>query len=68
MENKEAFVQCLNAAFIAGDSERYHHLIDFPVVYFKIGAQEYLGKKGHSSLIAGCSCAAIAKVFVSEFV
>ena len=66
-ENKEAFIHCLQAAFIVGDSERYHHLIHDPVTYFAIGDREYMGRSGHKIVIDGDSCAAIAETFVREF-
>ena len=68
MENKEAFIHCLQAAFVAGDSKRYHHLIDQPVAYFTIGDREYMGRNGRNFLIEGDSCKAIAETFVREFI
>lgn len=68
MENKEAFIHCLQAAFVAGDSKRYHHLIDQPVAYFAVGDREYMGRNGRNFLIEGDSCKAIAETFVREFI
>lgn len=67
MENNQAFVVCLQAAYIAGDSERYAHLINNPVEYMIIGDNEYLVRNGYRANITGCCCAAIADVFANEF-
>lgn len=67
MENKQAFVVCLQAAYIAGDSIRYAHLVRHPVEYMIIGDNEYLVRNGYRANITGCSCAAIADVFANEF-
>lgn len=67
MENKQAFVVCLQAAYIAGDSERYGHLINNPVEYVIIGDNEYLVHGVYRVNITGASCAAIADVFANEF-
>lgn len=67
MENKQAFVVCLQAAYIAGDNIRYAHLLRHPVEYMIIGDNEYLVRNGHRANITGSSCAAIADVFANEF-
>lgn len=67
MENKQAFVVCLQAAYIVGDSERYAHLITNPVEYMIIGDYEFLVRRGYRVNITGSSCAAIADVFANEF-
>lgn len=66
-ENKKAFIACLQAAFIAGDCDRYQHFVTNPVEYFCIGDLEYMGRNGCNANITGCSCAAIAKIFVEEY-
>lgn len=67
MENKQAFVVCMQAAYIAGDNIRYAHLVRHPVEYLVIRGREYLFREGRRANITGCSCAAIADVFANEF-
>ncbi len=68
MENKQAFVVCLQAAFIAGDSKRYAHLKENPVEYDFIGDFEYLIHDEVKVNVTGCSCAAIADAFIQSFI
>lgn len=67
MENKQAFVVCLQSAFIAGDSKRYAHLKSNPVEYDFIGDLEYLMRDEVKVNVTGCSCAAIAEALVQNF-
>lgn len=68
MENKQAFVVCLQAAFIAGDSERYAHLINNPIEYMIVCDNEYLAHGVYKVNITGASCAAIADAFIQNFI
>ena len=70
MENKEAFVEGLNAAFLAGDPERYAHLAENPVTYVRQGSEEFISRQGSARCVCvtGNSCTAIAEAFIGNFV
>lgn len=77
MENKKMFVQALQAAFVAGDPERYGHLSSNPVRYevSEVSHSEWLMRSMNLAtgvdfdpvLITGCSCSAIAEEFIKHF-
>lgn len=72
-ENKELFVQALQAAFIAGDSRRYGYLAIDPVKCVRdeeTGEESlvYTSRRGYPVNITGGSPAAIAKAFIKYFV
>lgn len=77
MENKKMFVQALQAAFVAGDPERYGHLSSNPVRYevSEVSRSEWLMRSMNLAtgvdfdpvLITGCSCSAIAEEFIKHF-
>lgn len=68
-ENKAMFVSALQAAFVAGDPERYGHLQENPIGY-EIGESgcEGLVRRGCPTVnVTGCSCAAIAQEAIKRF-
>ncbi len=70
MEDKEAFVKSLNAAFLAGDPDRYAHLAENPVRYVRRGSEEFISRQGSARCVCvtGNSCTAIAEAFIGNFV
>lgn len=70
-ENKELFVQALQAAFVAGDPQRYGHLAKEPVEYVECRGRETILYRYRTPQcpvdVTGCSCAAIAHSFIDSF-
>lgn len=70
MEDKQAFVEKMNEAFLAGDPDRYAHLVENPVTYVHRGGEEFISRQGSARCVCvtGDSCSAIARAFVDNFV
>lgn len=70
-ENKELFVQALQAAFVAGDPQRYGHLAKEPVECVERRGREailYRYRMARCPVdVTGCSCAAIAVALIDSF-